>query len=546
MPPSIRSTQRTPLSCTACYSRKVKCSKEIPCRECISRGVALGCRRETVRVRGQLRSADQPNRNLSYEALLQENARLSALLAAQDASGSFMDPPSPSGSLIDMTEQYEKRLLNVVGQTNESRSVFDDSHVHVPSRFCSEILLQHADVWTSWLHFSFFIPDFRLEHDQFWLRFATYSLGAEDPLWLAIYFGVLSSALFFMDDTEFSHCHPPLFSQEALLRNWYDAALYFLDKGDFMQKTSIRVVQAVTILGIVATNIGDTCRHSNLWACAVRMAQQLNLGSDHENLAQTIIDREARRRLWWTLVICEWLPIPCRTPCINDTDFDCALPADVDDNQLQASRLGGMRPPKKEPRPIQYHIAMCRIATVMYQLRSKLRLRRWRAAEIAQFVFAADDQLGTIIGELPTHLQNDELETPATLQRDERFPWIPWQKKSLTMILLYYRIAINRVLQSHWLEGSTNYARARSICLSSAVAIAGASTNTANFSRMRPWGHAMLVFSATVTLALEVQGGTSDYSESIAQGKEFLRQVESQNKFARQALQILNDLIDDY
>ncbi|KAK7537346.1 uncharacterized protein J3D65DRAFT_377480 [Phyllosticta citribraziliensis] len=542
MPP-IRSSQRTPLSCTACYSRKVKCSKEIPCRECTSRGIALECRRETVRVRGQLRSAGQPNRDLSYEALLQENARLATLLS-RDGPSNFVDPPA-SATLVDMTEQYEKRLLGAVSRSQESRSVFQESHVLVPSRECSNTLLEHANVWTSWLHFAFFIPDFRHEHDQFWSRLSVhFSLSAEDPLWLAIYFGVLSSALLFMDDAEFVLCDPPLLNQEALLRNWYDSALFFLDKGDFMQKTNVRVVQAVTILGIVATNIGDTCRHSNLWACAVRMAQQLNLGSDHENLAQSAIDREARRRLWWTLVICEWLQVPCRTPCINDTDFDCALPADLDDDQLQAAHPASRR----GPRPIQYHIAMSRIAIVLYQLRSKMRLRHWRAAEIAQFVFAADDQLGTIIGELPAHLQNDELETPATRERDRQFPWIPWQRKSLAMILLYYRIAINRVLQSHWLEGSTNYARARSICLSSAVAIThSASTNTENFSKLRPWGHAMLVFSATVTLALEVQGGNtlSSYSESIAQGKEFLAQVESQNEVAKQALRVLNDLIED-
>lgn len=488
MPSSIRSTQRAPLSCTACYARKVKCSRQIPCRACISRGTASECRRETVRVRGQLRTANSPSSNPSYETLLQENARLSALLAAREIS---TDPNAPHNAVVDITEQYERRLFLTVGQSRQPRSVFLDSHVRIPSMGCSHALIQHGRVWTSWIHFAFFFPEFQREHAQFWQRFTvSSSLSAEDPLWLAIYFSVLSSTLLFMDETEFVSSRPPCTEQESLLRNWYDSALYFLDKADFMQRSTIAVPRAIAILGIVATNIGDTHRHSNLWACAIRVAKELNLGSDQENRNETMVQRESRRRLWWTLVLCEWLPCPPRMPCISDVDFDCELPADIDDEQLQATNLGGLRSIRKGPRPIQYHIAMSKIAIIFYQLQSKMRLRRWAAAEIAQFIFFADDQLATLIGELPQHLQNDESETPATLERDSAYPWIPWQKRSLTMVLLYHRIAINRILQSHWLEGSTNHSRARSICLQSAVAIirsALAGTEPPDFSRMRPW-----------------------------------------------------------
>lgn len=493
MPPSIRSTQRAPQSCTACYARKVKCSREIPCRACISRGAASSCRREVVRVRGQLRTAGSSNANPTYEALLQENARLSALVASRDASATSTDSNMLHGPTYDMTEQHEKRLFRLIGETIRKRGVFNDTDVCMPSMECSEALVHHARIWTSWIHFAFFFPDFQQLHSQFWQHFSpacSSSLSEHDPLWLAIYFSVLSSTLLFVDEEEFLRMNPPRREQEALLRNWYDSALYFLDRGDFMQKQDITVVRTIVVLGIVATNIGDTCRHSNLWACALRIAEQLKLGSDECNTLETVLEREVRRRLWWTLVLCEWLPCPTRTPCINDTDFDCDLPADVDDEQLQATTIGNVRFRRSGPRPVQYHIAMSRVAIIFYQLRSKIRLRRWSAPEIAQFVFSADDQLASLIGELPTHLQNDEPETPATLERDAANPWIPWQKKSLTMVLLYHRIAINRILQTHWLEGSTNYARARSICLSSAVAILNSATTDAaptDISRMRPW-----------------------------------------------------------
>lgn len=54
MEDSIRNTQRAPLSCISCYKRKVKCDKKIPCGQCIRRGATSTCRREQVKVKGQL------------------------------------------------------------------------------------------------------------------------------------------------------------------------------------------------------------------------------------------------------------------------------------------------------------------------------------------------------------------------------------------------------------------------------------------------------------------------------------------------------------
>lgn len=48
--PTLRKSQRVPLSCTECARRKLRCSKTIPCSSCIDRGKAATCQRETVQV----------------------------------------------------------------------------------------------------------------------------------------------------------------------------------------------------------------------------------------------------------------------------------------------------------------------------------------------------------------------------------------------------------------------------------------------------------------------------------------------------------------
>lgn len=54
MPQPMRQTQRVPRTCIQCARRKIKCSKKIPCEECIRRGDTVACKREIVRVHGKV------------------------------------------------------------------------------------------------------------------------------------------------------------------------------------------------------------------------------------------------------------------------------------------------------------------------------------------------------------------------------------------------------------------------------------------------------------------------------------------------------------
>ncbi|KAH6094729.1 hypothetical protein HBI65_122840 [Parastagonospora nodorum] len=535
MPTTHRSTQRAPLSCTSCASRKVKCSKAIPCRACISRGAAADCKREVVFVRGRIRTADIPGSSPSIAELLLENARLAELLSRSHAGENSYAP------VVDLTEYYEKRLYDAVGRLCEARVVTCIEDIVKPTQACSCWFVEFAQTWTSWVHFAFFFPRFRQEHEGFWAEGASFT--SFDPLWLAVYFATLASALGFMSDEDFMLSGAPLPSRVLLTRNWYSATLFYLDQGDFLQKSNILVVQAIVVLGNVASTIGETHRHANLWAVAIRIAQQLNLGSDEANLSETLVQRETRRRLWWTLVICEWLPIPLRPPCINDTDFTCQLPADISDAQLLASDSGVVSQPDHHPRAVQYHITMARIATIYHHLHAKLRLRKWSPSGIADFVIQADDHLADVIEQIPPHLQNNDTTSPHT---EALHPWIATQRTSLAIVLLYYRLAINRILQTYWLEGSTNFARARSVCLSSAIGVIGAATaGDATFRRLRSWDFAMVTFSATVTLALEVRRSREADERlvrAIRDSERILGGVRGENVVAREGVGIWQEL----
>ena len=116
------------------------------------------------------------------------------------------------------------------------------------------------------------------------------------------------------------------------------------------------------------------------------------------------------------------------------------------------------------PRPVQYHIAMIRLAQEYHRFRSRLPIMVGNAVELKAFVLEVDEGLARIIDELPPHLTMSG-------QIDDDTPWTHWQRKNLALALLFYRLNVNRVLQHQWLSCDITFKRARAICLSAAKAI---------------------------------------------------------------------------
>jgi hypothetical protein len=345
-----------------------------------------------------------------------------------------------------------------------------------------------------------------------------------------------------------------------LQRNWYHAALFFLDKADFLRTPDIQTVQTIAVLGVIFNNVGDIGRHKMLWSIAIRQAQELQLGVDdvHEETNQ---GQQLRRRLWWTLVLCEWIPAPYRPPCINDFDFNCALPDEVDDEELQANAAPS-RLPRSKPRPVRYHIEMIKVAKIYYKLRHSISLRSWTSNEVASFVFAADEELAGLINDLPNYLQPHEPITEQTLRRDADYTWIPEQKRSLSSVLLYYRMATSRLLQDSWPGDPISSARTRAICLSSARGLISTTlSQTVHPSKSRTWyavatqqillhtniarAAAFNIFSASTTLALESANSDEHFADDVQRGLRFLKDVRSENLIAEHAIALLARVIED-
>lgn len=102
-----------------------------------------------------------------------------------------------------------------------------------------------------------------------------------------------------------------------LCRTWCEAALKELNYANYLSKPSISTVQTLVILNIVHKNLGESCREYTLHGLAVNIARLIGidrLGGHHERHSTSPVkdtglirkDENVYRRLWWTLVICDW------------------------------------------------------------------------------------------------------------------------------------------------------------------------------------------------------------------------------------------------
>lgn len=125
-----------------------------------------------------------------------------------------------------------------------------------------------------------------------------------------------------MSEEDVSSLNLPLVEQGpdtfSVCHHWYRAAFKQLDYSDAMGKPQLHVVQVAAILTLCHSHFGQRYREINLLSLAQNTARALQmhrLGSEASSYPKSLerfpewwseTGRELGRRLWWTLVICDW------------------------------------------------------------------------------------------------------------------------------------------------------------------------------------------------------------------------------------------------
>ncbi|KAJ5088008.1 hypothetical protein N7456_011624 [Penicillium angulare] len=398
MTSSSRSTgKRLPISCQACRTRKIRCSRDgRPCQTCVRRGLGA----EDCIYLGQPRlSTEQPqsgdpnvqnellSRIRNLEGLLQKQVNSQAgtpvgapnsPLGALSATGSFSESDvgggldswdfrspmlgnignlhtSPSGHVryVPLASQWESVVAKSPAAEclrDSDADIVDDDDLQIPlarngnvSRAELLALLppgRYCDNLKE-VYFKVFSPIFHILHD---LTFeAEYQQFCHDPgsvstSWLALLFAILAIAISALNDDD------PLLSDlgrertvsrniKALSARYRSAALRCLAADGVMTRHSINSLQALVLVSYARLHRG--LPFWTLLGLTHHVAISMGCHIDPERFFLGPIEREERRRVWAGLMMLY---------TIQNTSFgsleqqlltqDVRMPADVDDIDL--------------------------------------------------------------------------------------------------------------------------------------------------------------------------------------------------------------------
>ncbi|EAU36929.1 predicted protein [Aspergillus terreus NIH2624] len=354
-----------------------------------------------------------------------------------------------------------------------TRCLSDNPIQTIPSRSLSEAVIQFSLRSLGFIHCAVRANVFYTEHQDLWTKLSQGDLsGTRNHHWMAVYYALLTTGLYFIDIEDLSTNHHLEIQQRCglagnnlkenkahLARAWYDACLRELDLANFTGKTSLRAIQAVAILTLCNLNFGEMERESLLHGLAVSAARYVGmhrLGSEgkhpqdlaSKSLWSTQADRELGRRLWWTLVICDWLGCWSRSPSIYPESFDCNLARGAFDHEILLDTT-----PSSTVSPLDYHLVMAKLAYLVFT--------RFKAKkdEISNALSKTLDELDEI------KRSSSLLNTNVPSSFDGALHWTIFPRYLLTQILDYLRMSLAQLFLFRALETSQDemYARAEAV-----------------------------------------------------------------------------------
>ncbi|KAI5480128.1 hypothetical protein MNV49_001788 [Pseudohyphozyma bogoriensis] len=421
---STRTTQRAPASCTYCYRRKKKCSKDpLPCDRCVAKGIADRCHREEVKIvtRKQLRPPTPEKRILSsqdYESII------SAL------SKQIIDKDRLLADQEDIIHAQQRLMKNHGLSLSASRPPADDSSP-VPadddlvreSEYAVLGLPTELATRTTGAYFA----------DRSALEQVGFKPGKLDAL-LAAYFA----------DTS------PLEEAETLPRLWFDASIEALDRSHVLACPTLNALQAICILPMLANTFGASAYMSSLLHLGLKMAIgfQFHLLGPDSKISPKLdaVHCEVGRRIWLCLITAERLdPSARQRYSLLYPPARTSEPSNVNDTDISAAEPPRPARPLSEVTDVSYLLAVGRMTTVARQFVLDMSAAR-TIAEMCHVSEKTDAELVAISNFCPKlnifdtfpqerpRLAFDYQPHPPT------FDYLPWARYQLAVCVMKQRI----------------------------------------------------------------------------------------------------------
>ncbi|ETS80344.1 hypothetical protein PFICI_07873 [Pestalotiopsis fici W106-1] len=362
-----RVTQRAPLSCYPCSKRKRRCSRTVPCTNCVNRGISDQCHRETVVLAKNRPSLDQtarprsaktarvattahrthgdsdrahvresPASHLPGQHHITDSAREQVAARPVNVESPSHGDLGNQDSTTDVYSQGSPVAFNHDGNLGSSPRQRDvDSHLSGEAANTLEALVWGSHKATAEVHYgrgralniqgslssaqerevlSFHQLHVAWTHNVLHMpsfmrecqlyRQVEHSLP--DAGWLTLYYAVLSLSFMYMHPQKAEKLGLP--EASLLSQSFYDLAIESLHAAELATVNSMHALQAVCILLPCCHFFGDSKRIMILLAMANVTAQIMGLHrvqakSERPESVSEVISREVQKRVWCCLCI---------------------------------------------------------------------------------------------------------------------------------------------------------------------------------------------------------------------------------------------------
>ncbi|CDZ98349.1 Zn(2)-C6 fungal-type DNA-binding domain [Phaffia rhodozyma] len=354
---------------------------------------------------------------------------------------------------------------------------------YLPTEEIGRKLVQWDMDMVAWHHCAYHAPTFAAECDAFWAEGATGEVEV-NTAWLALFYGVLMSALHHMPEEKLSLMIPKE-HVHSVMKRWFDTCINCLHEADWMGSHSLYSVQCVAIIVSPANHLGKSDLYFTMLATAIRIAQTLNishLGPDTYPLSkhptnsnqsrqpmdrQALITREVCKRVFYQLLMQDFFHLPFNRSCaLSTSQFNCPPPLRCSDADLMnPSTLE--ESPSEAPVMVWHSIQLSRLAILVHKLFEGhgTGLKTITYSRVLQI----NDEANSILAKAPSWMRYDADDNILPLPPNSP-PWLEWQRSTYLMSSSHKMIVLNRPFLGRAFR-DPRYKQSRETCVRNATRI---------------------------------------------------------------------------
>lgn len=430
--------------------------------------------------------------------------------------------------------QYRKHGLQLI---SSNASLQGDAltlglHPHLPRIIDAQKLIKFHICHVAWHHDCFHGPTFLEQCEMFW-ETGKY----DDPLWLALYYSVLSSTVSSIQDSPKAResVGVDLHNMQSA-QQLFSAMVQTLYDSHFLSNLSIYSVQAIVISTEVAHNLGLSQLNATLFNAAVRIAECLGVHKIQDHATKPAqnkddweerVEREVGKRVWCQMIIQDHFAIPFTdTYSISPMHFSTGRPMNAEDYDL-------VDMPISTPTTSTYVRVLVNLAELMPGLVDGLGPMKHRKPHREQYqhILQVDQKMRAVVKDIPPFLLRPDKE------KEEQIPWLGIARRSLAITAAEKIIMIHRPFLFRSFHDPT-YSYTRRTSVAAAMTILREHETIVREEDISIWTHTAFAITAAVIMCFEVNAiAESAFSASAQSYKEAI--LSARSRLASRDLDVL-------